>query len=64
MTRVLAVDVGATKFAAAVVDGEGTIHTRVERPIAGADPTAVLHDVTTRALGAAAGGPGRCLLNK
>ncbi|MGI5244580.1 ROK family protein [Dactylosporangium sp. CA-139066] len=49
MTRVLAVDVGATKFAAAVVDRDGAIHTRVERPIAGADPTAVLRGVLVEA---------------
>ncbi|MET7400263.1 hypothetical protein ABZS66_42935 [Dactylosporangium sp. NPDC005572] len=34
--RVLAVDVGGTKFAAAVLDAAGTVHTRVERPGTGA----------------------------
>jgi glucokinase len=35
MMRVLAVDIGATKFAAAVIDGTGTIHRRAELPIGG-----------------------------
>ncbi len=38
---VLALDIGGTKFAAAIVDGEGGLHDRVEMPI-GADPTATL----------------------
>ncbi|GAA4246697.1 ROK family protein [Dactylosporangium darangshiense] len=49
MTRVLAVDVGATKFAAAVLDGDGAVHTRVERPIAGEHPTVVLRGVLAEA---------------
>ncbi|HTJ35942.1 MAG TPA: ROK family protein, partial [Dactylosporangium sp.] len=49
MTRVLAVDVGATKFAAAVLDDDGAVHTRVERAIAGEHPTAVLRGVLTEA---------------
>lgn len=41
MSRVLAVDIGATKFAAAVIDTSGTIHRRAELPI-GTEPTAML----------------------
>ncbi|WP_433087876.1 ROK family protein [Dactylosporangium sp. CA-052675] len=47
MTRVLAVDVGGTKFAAAVIDADGEVHARAEEPIAGDDPVAVLRRVVT-----------------
>ncbi|WP_433043702.1 ROK family protein [Dactylosporangium sp. CS-033363] len=48
-TRVLAVDVGGTKFAAAVIDADGTVHARTEEPIAGAEPVEVLRRVVTMA---------------
>jgi glucokinase len=41
MNRALAVDIGATKFAAAVIDATGAIHTRAEVSI-GTAPTAAL----------------------
>jgi glucokinase len=41
MNRALAVDIGATKFAAAVIDATGTIHARAEVSI-GTEPTAAL----------------------
>jgi glucokinase len=41
MNRALAVDIGATKFAAAVIDATGTVHTRAEVSI-GTEPTAAL----------------------
>ncbi|HEX9339497.1 MAG TPA: ROK family protein [Pseudonocardiaceae bacterium] len=44
MSQVLAVDIGATKFAAAVIDTSGTIHQRAELPI-GVTPTAALEQV-------------------
>ncbi|GAA2371502.1 ROK family protein [Dactylosporangium salmoneum] len=40
--RVLAVDIGGTKFAAAVIDEDGTVCARAEEAIAGADPAEVL----------------------
>jgi predicted NBD/HSP70 family sugar kinase len=49
MTRVLAVDVGGTKFAAAVIDDLGVVQGRAEEPIAGVDPVAVLRRVITAA---------------
>jgi glucokinase len=49
VTRVLAVDVGGTKFAAAVIDADGAIHARAEEPIAGADPVDVLRRVVAAA---------------
>ncbi|MBB5867776.1 glucokinase [Allocatelliglobosispora scoriae] len=42
MTAVLAVDIGGTTFAGAVIDGSGTIADHAEFPI-GPDPTATLH---------------------
>ncbi|GAA4051325.1 ROK family protein [Nonomuraea soli] len=41
MTTVLAIDIGGTKFAAALVDPRGAMLSRAERPV-GPDPTATL----------------------
>ena len=48
MIRALAVDIGATKFAAAIIDTAGVISHRVELPV-GNEPTRVLADVVHRA---------------
>ncbi|GAA1527594.1 ROK family protein [Dactylosporangium maewongense] len=51
MTAVLAVDVGGTKFAAAVVSAGGVIQDRLEVPLAGQDPTSVLRHLVTALAG-------------
>jgi glucokinase len=67
---VLAVDVGGTKLAAAVVDGDGALHARQEAPTAGADGDALFDhlcslldraldasDATPEVIGVGCGGP-------
>ncbi|MFF5229103.1 ROK family protein [Dactylosporangium sp. NPDC000521] len=51
MTAVLAVDVGGTKFAAALVSSDGAIRDRLEMPLAGRDPTGVLRQLVTTLAG-------------
>ncbi|GAB2842143.1 ROK family protein [Actinocorallia aurea] len=57
---VLAIDIGGTKFAAALAEPDGTLRARCEIPLGGGDPTAVLHALLDRfeAAGAEAVGIG------
>lgn len=41
----IGVDIGGTKIAAGLIDGNGRVITRAQRPTVGGDPTAVLHSV-------------------
>jgi predicted NBD/HSP70 family sugar kinase len=54
---VLAIDIGGTKFAAALVDDDGTLHTRIEQPV-GDSPTETLRHLVGRYTGADLDGVG------